>query len=75
MIIRLTQKLAKKIKVPQLDYLEKPEEPISDWTANIFNAGRNQYIIFTNSDTLFSLIFPGAGLNNSNKFIEVLKKK
>ena len=75
MIIRFTQKLATKIKAPKLEYLEPSEEAILDWTANIFTAGKKQYILFTNSETLFSIIFPSAGINNSNKFIASLKNK
>jgi tetratricopeptide (TPR) repeat protein len=70
MIIRLTQKLAKKIKVAPTDAAPRTENPFSDWTANLFTVGRTQYIILTHSASLYSVVFPGRGINASDKFIE-----
>ncbi|ABA88720.1 hypothetical protein Pcar_1474 [Syntrophotalea carbinolica DSM 2380] len=70
MIIRLTQKLAKKIKVFPTDAAPRTENPFSDWTANLFSAGRAQYIILTHSTSLYSVVFPGRGINDPDRFIE-----
>lgn len=70
MIIRITQKLAKKIKESKLDYIETSQNPFLDWSTNLFTSGKTQYIIFTNSESLFSVVFPGAGINNSAKFLK-----
>ena len=69
MNFRLTQKLAKKIKVP-LQPLDAHENPLADWTANFFTADRTQYVIVCNTATLFSCLFYGSGVNNDDKFIK-----
>jgi tetratricopeptide (TPR) repeat protein len=70
MIIRLTQKLAKKIKVAPTTAAPRTENPFADWTANLFTVGRAQYIILTHSASLYSVVFPGRGINDSDSFIE-----
>lgn len=71
MHFRLTQKLAKKIKEPgSLPALKAHENPLADWTANFFTAARTQYVIVCNTATMFSCLFYGAGVNNSDKFIK-----
>jgi len=70
MIIRLTQKLAKKIKVVPATAAPRAENPFVDWTANLFAVGRVQYIILTNSASLYSVVFPGRGINDPDKFAE-----
>lgn len=70
MIIRLTQKLAKKIKVAPTTVESRTENPFTDWTANLFTVGRAQYIILTHSASLYSVVFPGRGINDSGKFIK-----
>lgn len=69
MIFRLTQKLAKKIKLPPLQSLPPGQNPFSDWTANLFTAERAQYIIVTNTASLYSLIMYGRGITNDNELI------
>jgi hypothetical protein len=70
MIIRLTQKLAKKIKVAPTTAAPRTENPFADWTANLFTVGRAQYIILTHSASLYSVVFPGRGINDSGRFTE-----
>lgn len=70
MIIRLSQKLAKKIKVGKL--VEKPldENQYADWSANVFNVGRTQYIILCNTKSMYSCVMYGNGITNDNTFIQ-----
>ena len=70
MIIRLSKKLAKKIKVGRL--VEKPldENQYADWSANVFNVGRTQYIILCNTKSLYSCVMYGTGITNDNTFIQ-----
>lgn len=70
MIIRLSQKLAKKIKVGKL--VEKPldENQYADWSANVFNVGQTQYIILCNTKSLYSCVMYGNGITNENTFIQ-----
>lgn len=70
MIIRITQKLAKKIKVVPIAALPPHDNPILDWTANLFMVSRWQCIIFTNSASLYSVVFRGKGVLNEQAFLK-----
>ena len=71
MHFRLTQKLAKKIKEPvPLQSLEKHPDPLCDWTANLFTVGRTQYVILCHTTTLYSCLFPGAGITDDERFLK-----
>ena len=69
MIFRLTQKLAKKIRLAPLQALPPAQNPFIDWTANLFTAGHAQYIIVTNTASLYSLIMYGRGITDDNELI------
>ena len=49
MIIRLTQKLAKKVKETDLSEMPLHENPLADWSANLFTTDRTQYILVSNT--------------------------
>jgi hypothetical protein len=71
MIFRLTLKLAKKIGIaplPAIPY-DDSRNPILDWNAHIFTVQRTQYIILTNTVSLYSMVLPGRGITNDNNFI------
>lgn len=70
LIFRVTQKLADKLKIAPTIALPRAADPLTDWTANLFVANRSQYIIVTNSATLYSVIFPGRGITRPEHFIE-----
>ena len=71
MHLRITQKLAKKIKEPvKLPALEAHPEPLADWTANLFIHDRTHYIICSNTATLYSCLFFGAGITDHSLFIK-----
>ncbi len=70
MIIRITQKLAKKIKVTLVGALPPHDNPLLDWTANLFMVSRWQCIILTNSASLYSVVFTGKGVPNEQAFVE-----
>jgi len=70
MIFRLTQKLAKKFKLPPLPAQPKGQNPFIDWTAHLFTAERVQYIIVTNTASLYSLVMYGRGITDDNEFIQ-----
>ncbi len=67
---RLTTKLFRKIK-------EKPNTDIGDlegqlksWHSTLFMSGRYQYILFSNSTTLYSFMVSGRGITNKNTYFE-----
>jgi hypothetical protein len=70
MIIRLSQKLANKLKVGRLAAAPLDENPYADWSAHLFTAGRTQYIILTNTRSLYSMVMYGKGITDDGRFIE-----
>jgi len=69
MIIRLTNTLAKKIKETDLPLLPPDPNPFADWAARLFTAGRAQYILITNSASLYSVVIYGRGITDGNAFL------
>lgn len=69
MIIRLSQKLAKKIKVAPARALPPDANPFADWSADLFIADRAQYILLTNTASLYSAVMHGAGSSNDGAFL------
>lgn len=70
MIIRLSQKLATKIDVGTLRALPLDDNPLADWSADLFVASRTQYIIVTNTKSLYSAIMFGGRNTSDSYFIE-----
>ena len=70
MIFRLSQKLNAKIKAGTLRTLPLDENPFADWSAHLFVAGRTQYILLSNTMSLFSTVMHGKGITNEKTFIE-----
>lgn len=70
MVFRLTRKLATKLGVEPVPSLPPGGSPLHDWTANLFVVDRLQFIILTNTATLYSSIIPGRGNTGSSVFIE-----
>ena len=73
MIIRPTQKLAKKIKVKGVPEMPLDENPFADWSANVFTAGRSQYILFSNTKSLYSTLIMGRGITSGKLLLESCK--
>src|SRR5271165_4138631 len=70
MIFRLSQKLNTKIKAGTLATLPLDENPFADWSAGLFLVGRSQYILVTNTKSLYSTVLPGKGVTVEKTFIE-----
>lgn len=70
MIIRLTSKLAKKIGTKPEQCLTLDINPYLDWAGHLFTAQRLQYIILTNSVSLYSIIMHGRGVSSEQKFVK-----
>jgi hypothetical protein len=70
MIFRLSQKLNTKIKVGALDTARLDDNPYADWSAHLFAVNRTQYIILSNTKSLYSCVMYGAGITNDGIFIE-----
>lgn len=71
LIFRVTQKLAKKIKIAPDAALPPNENFLLDWTANLFMVSRWQCVLLTNSNSLYSVVLPGKGITNESSFIKL----
>src|ERR1700734_1699777 len=70
MIFRLSQKLNAKIKAGKLFALPLDENPFADWSAHLFVADRTQYILVSNTKSLYSMVLFGKGITDDSTFIE-----
>lgn len=70
MIFRLSQKLNTKIKAGPLRALPLEKNPFADWSAHLFVADRAQYILLSNTKSLYSIVMFGKGITNDSHFIE-----
>ena len=70
MIFRLSQKLGRKIGVTPPECIPMDTNPLADWTAHLFTAQRAQYIIITNTPSLYSTVMYGRGITTDSRFLE-----
>lgn len=70
MIFRLSTKLAAKLKVTPSNVLPLESNPFADWSGHVFTADRTQFVILTNTASLYSTVFYGRGIPSDSHFIE-----
>ena len=70
MIFRPSQRLNAKIKAGPLQAMPPHENPLADWSAHLFVAGRRQYILLTNTKALYSTVLDGRGITRVDGFID-----
>jgi hypothetical protein len=70
MIFRLSQKLAKKLKIPVPRSAPADLNPFADWSGHLFAADRTQYLILTNMPSLYSTVIYGRGIANYRQFLD-----
>jgi hypothetical protein len=71
MIFRLSQGLATKIKEGTLPSLPLGDNPFADWSAQLFVADRTQYVLLSNTQSLYSTVIYGKGITHDGNFIEL----
>ena len=54
MIVRVSAKLGKKIDLSPDRVLPAHPNPFADWSSHLFRADRTQYILITNTASLYS---------------------
>ena len=59
-----------KIKTGKLDEAPLDESPYADWSCHLFTANRSQYIILSNTTSLYSCLMLGKGITNDDEFVE-----
>jgi hypothetical protein len=62
MIVRLSNKLAARLKIPPPEAAPADSNPFADWSAHLFTADRTRYVMMTNTPALYSCVFYGRGL-------------
>jgi hypothetical protein len=70
MIFRLSQKLTTKLKAGTLGTVPLDENPFADWSAHLFVADRTQYILLSNTKSLYSTVLHRKDITNDSHFIE-----
>ena len=70
MILRLSQKLSTKIKAGTLKAMPLDENPYADWSCHLFTVDRTQYILVSNTKSLYSCVLYGKGITNDYPFIQ-----
>jgi len=70
MILRLSQKLTTKIKAGKLSEMSLDENPYADWSCHLFTADRKQYVMLTNTKSLYSCVMLGRGITDSGVLID-----
>lgn len=69
MILRLTQKLKSKVRAGKLVEAPLHENPYADWSCHVFTA-KHQYILLTNTPSLYSCVMLGRGITNTDKLVQ-----
>jgi hypothetical protein len=69
LIFRPSQKLNARIKAGSLPALPTSDDPYSDWSAHLFVADRTQYILLSNTRSLYSTVFYAGGITDDRRFI------
>jgi hypothetical protein len=70
MIFRLSEKLNTKIRAGTLATLPLDENPFADWSAGLFLVRRSQFILLTNTKSLYSTVLRGKGITDEKTFVE-----
>lgn len=58
-----------------MESLPADPNPFADWSAHLFTANRRQYIITTNTPTLYTMIMYGGGITTDAGFIAAFRNE
>ncbi len=70
MIVRFGNALAKKTGEAGLSTRPAHTNPLADWSARLFTARRFQYILISNTATLYSMVLFGRGVTDSGELVD-----
>ncbi len=70
MVIRVAAKLATKLHFTPAKSKPPEPNPYADWTAHLFTADRTQYILVSNTTSLYSMVLYGAGITSDDRFVD-----
>ena len=69
-IVRISAKLGKKIDLSPDRILPADPNPFADWSAHLFTAERTQYILISNTASLYSMVMFGRGMTDDCLFLD-----
>lgn len=69
MVIRVSQKIATKVRLKPTASLPLDDNPFADWTTHGFSADRTQYVMITNTASLYSTVTYGRGITDDIRLI------
>lgn len=69
-VIRLTDKLSRHMKARPAEHVPLAANPLLDWCACLFAVDSVPCVLATNTTTLYSTIFSGAGITREAIFVE-----
>lgn len=72
-IIRVSKKLGEKINWYPDQKVSIHKNPYLDWSAHVFRADRTQYILITNTASLYSTVIYGRGITSDTKLLRRFK--
>lgn len=72
MLLRLTDKLSKKLKTGPLTKVDKDPGPYLEWYGLLFSVDRSQYILTTEAKSLFSVVMYGRGVTDEDIYLQHL---
>src|SRR5215218_9219468 len=64
MILRLSEKVAKRLGIGARPSMPLATDPLSDWSVHEFVVHRRRLMIAVNTPSLLALIVPGRGMRN-----------
>lgn len=70
MIFRLSQALNARVKAGVLETLPLHENPLLDWSAQLFPVGRSNFILLSNTVSLLSAVVSGQEVTSEDHFRE-----
>ena len=68
-ILRLSPRLARKINVAEYEPRAPDEDPCNDWSCRLFVAGQKQYLLVSNTSSLYSCVIPGSNITTRENLI------
>ncbi|VTT97572.1 Uncharacterized protein OS=Pelobacter carbinolicus (strain DSM 2380 / Gra Bd 1) GN=Pcar_1474 PE=4 SV=1 [Gemmataceae bacterium] len=70
MILRLPLKLNARIGGGTVGAMAPHANPLLDWSVRAFEAGRNEYVLLSNTRSLYSAVLDGVANENAARFAE-----
>jgi hypothetical protein len=70
MILRISTKLGRRLRVTPRESLALDPNPFADWSVRDFTVERLGYILVTHTTSLYSAVLPGRGIADESRLIE-----